>query len=284
MRVLGKSLEASRSKKSCTSKYVGEYCQHLNPCHTGPRCQNGGSCRVREIIGGGTPSFTCSCPVGFTASLCEIPIDNACDSSPCLNGATCNLKSLREYMCTCATGYTGDHCEREDFCASSPCRNGAECRSLEDNYKCTCSSGFAGRNCADDIDECERNPCKHGACKNIHGSYKCRRNMRSTSSCVSRTPITSENGYHAGLFGASTGATRERHVRLIARKDLGEEGSASDDVSSKRSRALSRFSSCVSHRHDTSLLTFVTGGGGGGGDVVVMVGEETREPQPLSFS
>nr|KAF7438834.1 hypothetical protein H0235_001225 [Vespula pensylvanica] len=160
-------------QRFCTSKYVGEYCQHLNPCHTGPRCQNGGSCRVREIIGGGTPSFTCSCPVGFTASLCEIPIDNACDSSPCLNGATCNLKSLYEYVCTCATGYTGEHCEREDYCASSPCRNGAECRSLEDSYKCTCASGFAGRNCADDIDECERNPCKHGTCKNIHGSYKC---------------------------------------------------------------------------------------------------------------
>lgn len=86
---------------------MGEYCQHLNPCHTGPRCQNGGSCRVKESSGGGTPSFTCSCPVGFTASLCEIPIENACDSSPCLNGATCNLKSLREYVCTCATGYTG---------------------------------------------------------------------------------------------------------------------------------------------------------------------------------
>ena len=86
---------------------MGEYCQHLNPCHTGPRCQNGGSCRVKESSGGGTPSFACSCPVGFTASLCEIPIENACDSSPCLNGATCNLKSLREYVCTCATGYTG---------------------------------------------------------------------------------------------------------------------------------------------------------------------------------
>ncbi|KAG7209250.1 hypothetical protein KM043_015371 [Ampulex compressa] len=157
---------------TCTSKYVGEYCQHLNPCHTGPRCQNGGSCRVRESIGGGTPSFACSCPVGFTASLCEIPIENACDSSPCLNGATCNLKSLHEYVCTCTTGYTGEHCERQDHCASSPCRNGAECRSLEDSYKCTCAPGFTGPNCADDIDECDRDPCRHGSCKNVHGSYK----------------------------------------------------------------------------------------------------------------
>lgn len=89
--------------------YVGEYCQHLNPCHTGPgpRCQNGGSCRVRESYGGGTPTFMCSCPVGFTASLCEIPEANACDSSPCKNSATCTLKSLLEYACICATGYTG---------------------------------------------------------------------------------------------------------------------------------------------------------------------------------
>ncbi|KAL2749029.1 Neurogenic locus Notch protein [Vespula maculifrons] len=182
-------------QRFCTSKYVGEYCQHLNPCHTGPRCQNGGSCRVREIIGGGTPSFTCSCPVGFTASLCEIPIDNACDSSPCLNGATCNLKSLYEYVCTCATGYTGEHCEREDYCASSPCRNGAECRSLEDSYKCTCASGFAGRNCADDIDECERNPCKHGTCKNIHGSYKLLKRLTKITGTVIRyynPPIKTE--------------------------------------------------------------------------------------------
>ncbi|XP_028049914.1 neurogenic locus Notch protein-like [Monomorium pharaonis] len=157
---------------NCTSKYVGEYCQHLNPCHTALRCQNGGSCRVREGIGGGTPSFTCACPVGFTASLCEIPIENACDSSPCFNGATCNLRSLHEYMCMCSNGFTGDHCERKDHCASSPCRNGAECLSLEDSYKCTCAPGFTGPNCADDIDECERNPCRHGTCRNTHGSYR----------------------------------------------------------------------------------------------------------------
>ncbi|KAJ8985696.1 hypothetical protein NQ317_014345 [Molorchus minor] len=40
---------SSATVGNCTSKYVGEYCQHLNPCHTGPgpRCQNGGSCQVR---------------------------------------------------------------------------------------------------------------------------------------------------------------------------------------------------------------------------------------------
>lgn len=92
---------------------MGEYCQHLNPCHKGPRCQNGGSCRVREGIDGGTPSFVCSCPVGFSASLCEIPLENACDSLPCFNGATCVLKSLWDYSCTCASGYTGESKEKQ---------------------------------------------------------------------------------------------------------------------------------------------------------------------------
>lgn len=93
---------------SCTSKYVGEYCQHLNPCHTGPgpRCQNGGSCQVRVSVGG-SPSFTCSCPLGFSASLCEIRIANSCDKRPCLNGGTCSLRSLEDYQCSCAPGYTG---------------------------------------------------------------------------------------------------------------------------------------------------------------------------------
>lgn len=93
---------------SCTSKYVGEYCQYLNPCHTGPgpRCQNGGSCQVR-VSPGSSPSFTCSCPLGFSASLCEIRIANSCDQRPCLNGGTCFLRSLEAYQCSCAQGYTG---------------------------------------------------------------------------------------------------------------------------------------------------------------------------------
>lgn len=91
---------------SCSSKYVGEYCQHSNPCHTGARCQNGGSCQVR-VSPGTSPSFTCVCPLGFSASLCEIRIANSCDSRPCLNGGTCSLKSLESYQCSCASGYTG---------------------------------------------------------------------------------------------------------------------------------------------------------------------------------
>lgn len=94
---------------SCTSRYAGEFCQHLNPCHSesSSRCQNGGTCRVRTGAGGGPPSFVCECPLGFSASLCEIRVPAACDSAPCLNGATCRLTSLETYECDCPPGYTG---------------------------------------------------------------------------------------------------------------------------------------------------------------------------------
>lgn len=54
------------------------------------------------------PGFRCNCPIGFSASLCEIRERSACDSSPCQNGGSCTLKSLSDYVCSCAQGYTGN--------------------------------------------------------------------------------------------------------------------------------------------------------------------------------
>nr|CAD7444630.1 unnamed protein product [Timema bartmani] len=118
------------------------------------------------------PSFWCTCPIGYSASLCEIPVANSCDSDPCLNGGTCALISLDKYTCTCSPGYTGQHCELQDHCASNPCRNGADCTSSGDSYKCKCSPGFIGPTCSEDIVECRSAPCVHGRCFNTHGSYK----------------------------------------------------------------------------------------------------------------
>lgn len=91
---------------SCTSKYVGTYCEYPNPCLTGlGRCQNGGTCKVS--FRNDRPSISCICPIGYSESLCEIPVKNACDSSPCKNDGSCNLKTLDEYTCACANGYSG---------------------------------------------------------------------------------------------------------------------------------------------------------------------------------
>ncbi|VVC98288.1 unnamed protein product [Leptidea sinapis] len=161
------------SPNSCTSRYAGEFCQHLNPCHSesSARCQNGGSCRVRPGNGGGSPTFECDCPLGFSASLCEIKEPAACDSAPCLNGATCRLTSLHTYKCDCPPGYT-------DHCASQPCHHGGRC--VADNtttagYSCVCPPGYTGSRCTEDVIECSSGPgpCHHGRCFNTHGSYTC---------------------------------------------------------------------------------------------------------------
>lgn len=158
---------------SCTSRYVGEFCEHANPCLTAPRCQNGGTCEV--LIKDGQASFQCKCPVGFSASLCEISEETACSSSPCRNNGKCFLKSLREYECKCPEGFSGKNCEKSNLCATSPCKNGGTCSILPNGnkYKCICPLGFKGPTCSDDVQECNNNPCKHGGtCLNTHGSYQ----------------------------------------------------------------------------------------------------------------
>ena len=157
----------------CTDEYVGEYCQHLNPCRNGPgaRCQNGGTCKAVLSVSGPSPKFECICPVGYQASLCEIAVANACDSDPCLNGATCQLVTLDTYRCQCPSGYRGEHCEKVDHCASKPCRNGATCHSTGSTFSCTCPPGFTGTTCTTDVDECRDEPCRRGTCSNTFGSY-----------------------------------------------------------------------------------------------------------------
>lgn len=105
------NLTCFRPVCSCTGLFVGPYCQWKNPCHTGPvpRCQNSGTCAVTQVSPHSQPGFSCQCPLGFTASLCEIPISNACDSKPCQNGGTCWLHNIKEHRCNCAPGFTGMH-------------------------------------------------------------------------------------------------------------------------------------------------------------------------------
>lgn len=90
---------------SCTSRYVGDFCQYTNPCLTAPRCQNGGTCVFQ--IKDDQATFECKCPMGFSASLCEISEVTACSSSPCKNGGECVLRSLDEYECRCQEGFSG---------------------------------------------------------------------------------------------------------------------------------------------------------------------------------
>ncbi|KAM8866406.1 LOW QUALITY PROTEIN: protein crumbs homolog 2-like [Synchiropus picturatus] len=87
---------------TCLQGYVGKRCQWRFPpvtCDTNAECFNGGVC-----IGG-----NCTCKPGFVGARCEIDVDE-CESSPCLNGATC-LDRLNHFQCVCVPGFRGTLCD-----------------------------------------------------------------------------------------------------------------------------------------------------------------------------
>ncbi|XP_047186236.1 versican core protein isoform X2 [Scophthalmus maximus] len=77
-----------------------------------------------------------------------------CSASVCQNGGTCYRRG-EQNMCTCAPGYTGQHCETDvDECQSNPCLNGATCLDGVDSFTCLCLPSYSGELCEQDIEVC----------------------------------------------------------------------------------------------------------------------------------
>ncbi|CAB4014837.1 fibrillin-2-like isoform X48 [Paramuricea clavata] len=108
------------------------------PCGSNP-CMNGGNCSDN-----GT-SFSCSCPVGYTAQLCD-DINECSQANICHAQATCN-NTQGSYVCTCNTGYTGNGtiCSDIDECSqANMCHADATCTNTPGSYLCTCNTGYTG--------------------------------------------------------------------------------------------------------------------------------------------
>ena len=54
----------------------------------------------------------------ITTHFCIFSVIGACNSSPCLNGATCSHTDQLGYICQCADGYTGSNCQTCKFYAT----------------------------------------------------------------------------------------------------------------------------------------------------------------------
>ncbi|KAJ8339577.1 hypothetical protein SKAU_G00363630 [Synaphobranchus kaupii] len=95
--------------------------------------------------------------LGYTieGQTVDIPGVYSCTENMCLNGGSC-YKRGKSYICACAPGYSGDHCETDiDECQSNPCRNGATCLDGINSFSCVCLPSYAGALCEHDTETCD---------------------------------------------------------------------------------------------------------------------------------
>nr|XP_043888221.1 protocadherin Fat 4 [Solea senegalensis] len=157
-----------------------------DPCLTS-LCQNGAVCNkniyisqdvaVLESLGVIFVSpqkevFNCTCPAGFSGTLCEDDNDE-CEANPCENEGTCE-NTAGSFYCHCQSGFSGSFCSTDgEKCLEVKCQNGGTCIHKQDGYYCHCEPGFEGETCAQIIDHCKSNSCFQGNCVNSVTGFSC---------------------------------------------------------------------------------------------------------------
>ncbi|CAG2224155.1 unnamed protein product [Mytilus edulis] len=82
---------------------------------------------------------------GFTETNGHTTKEDACVSSPCLNGGTCVTAGC-SYYCICPKGITGYKCAVTP-CSSAPCLNGGTCTPTGSSFICSCAAEYFGNQC-----------------------------------------------------------------------------------------------------------------------------------------
>ncbi|XP_065349472.1 basement membrane-specific heparan sulfate proteoglycan core protein isoform X5 [Cloeon dipterum] len=83
-----------------------------------------------------------------SSNVAQCVSDSPCDSSPCLQGASCQ-NFVNDYVCYCPDGFSGKNCDKEESLCDTQanCQNGGECVGSATAYMCNCPKGFSGIHC-----------------------------------------------------------------------------------------------------------------------------------------
>ena len=184
---------------ACTTGFVGQNCELINPCTIEP-CLNGATCQESITVGTNnlpdTVTYECSsCPLGYTGDNCEIDTDECIGECPvgcsvfCYTSLGCDARDSNTALWSGSYEYCNnlgemgcDNCYHETHgCSSvtiSPCQNGAPCIDGTGAYTCDCLPGFEGIDCETAVDNCidinGDDVCKNGAiCTQDIGEYTC---------------------------------------------------------------------------------------------------------------
>eukprot|EP00118_Oscarella_pearsei_P015214 m.135807 g.135807 ORF g.135807 m.135807 type:complete len:329 (+) comp38169_c0_seq3:530-1516(+) len=86
--------------------------------------------------------------VRLNGNCVKKPVDpTLCLSYPCMNGGNCTAESATVFNCTCADGYEGRTCEKEEMCSEERCLNGGTCQRNSSGSSCMCTYGYEGDHC-----------------------------------------------------------------------------------------------------------------------------------------
>jgi len=136
----------------CTAGFKGDCCdKEVDLCGKkgmAKNCKNGATCKHGLAGAISDNGYICLCADGYVGFHCE-KVDE-CKQHPCQNGGVCNNNPINfEFECTCPPGYIGKTCEKyEEHCVDFECRNGGNC-----DKSCTCSGGWRGQYCQDGYEE-----------------------------------------------------------------------------------------------------------------------------------
>ncbi|XP_050435751.1 cubilin [Adelges cooleyi] len=124
-------------ENGCVPTAVSNVCAS-NPCGPHGNCVSNSS------------SFTCVCNPGYTGKVCETPVIDSCEDTPCVFGTCISGFEPGTTVCVCQSGYFGPSCEnRLDSCGGYLMESKGEIRYPETNNTATYESNL---NCAWSID------------------------------------------------------------------------------------------------------------------------------------